>query len=339
MNDLRKDYLLNRWVVIATHRKRRPIDLIKKDVTTQRANISSCPFCPGNEQMTPPASLVYLESRDGKILKEKDIDGLRHKDWLIRCVPNLYSAFSPPKKGESLATDKAVGHHEVLVESPNHDEHPAVARTQQLIHMINGYVDRLRVLSSKPYVRYVSVFRNHGLEAGASLSHAHSQIIATPMLPRIPAEEIEASRDFHEKNGTCFFCEILERERKGPRFIWEDQSFLAFAPWAAVHPFEFWIVPKAHAATFRDIKVGVVEDLASAMKTCLGGLKSLLNDPPYNYGFHLGPNAKASEFYHWHLEVYPKLTIWAGFEKSTGMYINTVTPEIAAENLRKTILN
>ena len=122
MNDLRKDYLLNRWVVIATHRKRRPIDLIKKDVTTQRANISSCPFCPGNEQMTPPASLVYLESRDGKILKEKDSDGLRHKDWLIRCVPNLYSAFSPPKKGESFATDKAVGHHEVLVESPNHDE-------------------------------------------------------------------------------------------------------------------------------------------------------------------------------------------------------------------------
>lgn len=335
MNELRKDYLLSRWVVIATHRKRRPTDLVKKNAAFQATKLSSCPFCPGNEHMTPPAQLVFLASDDGNIVKDKDTDGLRHKNWLIRCVRNLYSAFSPPRKGESFEEGKAIGHHEVLIESPNHDEHPAVAKPQQLIQVINGYIDRLKVLSSKPYVRYVSVFRNHGLEAGASLSHAHSQVIAAPMLPRIPAEELKASRDIHERNGRCAFCEILERERKSPRLIMENQSFIAFAPWASVHPFEFWIMPKAHASTFKDIKPGPVKDLAIIMKNCLGGLKSLLNDPPYNYGFHISPNAKTSEFYHWHLEVYPKLTIWAGFEKSTGIYINVVPPEDAAQNLKK----
>jgi len=335
LNDFRKDYLLNRWVVIATHRRRRPTDFAKEEVT-RRVDTHSCPFCPGNERKTPPAVLVYLKGEKG-VVKEKDTDGLRHKDWLIRCVPNLYSAFSPPEKGESFKSGKAVGHHEVLIESPDHSEHPAVARISQLVHVVNGYVDRLKALSSQPYVKYVSIFRNHGLDAGASLSHAHSQIIAMPTMPAIPGDELRASKKFHEEHGTCVFCGILEKEKSGPRFIWENESFVAFAPWAAVHPFEFWILPKKHQATLLDIELEAIEDLAGALKTCLGGLKSLLNDPPYNFGFHIAPSAEADKFYHWHLEVYPKLTIWAGFEKSTGMYINVVPPEDAAQNLKDAI--
>ena len=144
-------------------------------------------------------------------------------------MPNLYPAFAPPKKKISLNKIRkrhdlfeAVGHHEVLVESPNHDEHPANARISQLSHVINAYVDRLRELSAKPYVRYVSIFRNHGIEAGASLSHAHSQIIATPFIPKTVMDELEASRKFWKQNKKCVFCDILEKERKGPRLILEN---------------------------------------------------------------------------------------------------------------------
>jgi UDPglucose--hexose-1-phosphate uridylyltransferase len=336
LNDIRKDYLLDRWVVIATHRSRRPTDFAKKEATTQAVDKSTCPFCPGNERKTPPAVLVYL--RDGKkIVKEKDTDGLRHTGWLIRCVPNLFSAFSPPERGESFESGMAVGHHEVLVESPDHGKHPAVAKISQLIYVVEGYIDRLKALSHKPYVKYVSIFRNHGLDAGASLSHAHSQIMATPMVPTILRNELKASEEFYEAHGRCVFCDILEKEKNGPRFIWENESFVAFAPWAGANPFEFWIAPKMHQATLLDMKSKVVEDLAEALRTCLGGLKSLLNDPPYNYGFHIAPTVKAGKFYHWHLEVYPKLSIWAGFEKSTGVYINVVPPESSAQSLKNTI--
>ncbi len=340
-NEVRKDYLLDRWVVIATERGRRPTDFAKK--VREKDKTSVCPLCPGNEHMTPPAVLVYLKS--GKdIGKTKDKDGFRHKNWLIRCIPNLYPAFTPPKgkisrrrvmKSNDLVV--AVGHHEVLVESPVHDEHPANAKISQLVHVINGYIDRLRAFSAKPYVKYVSIFRNHGLEAGASLSHAHSQIIATPFVPSVVEEELEASRKFWTRNRRCVFCDILEKELDGPRLILENADYVVFAPWASVNPLEFWILPKKHEITPLEMSKSEVKTFAKTLKTCLNGLKKLLNDPPYNFGFHLAIDKDASKYYHWHLEVYPKLAIWAGFEKSTGIYINTVAPEAAAESLRKAI--
>jgi UDPglucose--hexose-1-phosphate uridylyltransferase len=340
-NEVRKDYLLDRWVVIATERGRRPTDFAKQE--RQQAKTGVCPLCPGNEHMTPPAVLVYLKS-DSEIRKSKDENGFRHKNWLVRCVPNLYPAFAPPKgkisqkqvmKSDNLVV--GVGHHEVLVESPNHNDHPADAETPQLIHVVNAYLDRLRELSSKPYVQYVSIFRNHGLEAGASLSHAHSQIIATPFIPKIVAEEIKASEKFWKQNGKCVFCEIVKSELAGPRLILENSGFVVFAPWASVNPIEFWIFSKKHEVSPLEMSKSEVETFAETLKTCFNGLKRLVNDPPYNFGFHLALNKKAHKHYHWHLEVYPRLAIWAGFEKSTGVYINTVTPEAAAESLRKTI--
>ncbi|UCE96047.1 MAG: galactose-1-phosphate uridylyltransferase [Candidatus Bathyarchaeota archaeon] len=321
---------------MATHRKRRPVDLARKETDIQKFSRSSCPFCPGNERKTPPASLVYLKGRKSTVRK-KDTNGIRHKNWLIRCVPNLYSAFSHPKIGESFSSGKAVGHHEVLIESPNHNEQPANAKISQLVYVINGYIDRLEDLSSKPYVKYVSIFRNYGLDAGASLSHAHSQIIATPMIPTILSDELSASSEYYKANEKCIFCDIVEREKNSPRFIWGNKSFIAFAPWAGVHPFEYWITPKEHQPTLSELRSQTTRDLAIALKTCLNGLRSLLNDPPYNYGFHLSPNEETDKHYHWHLEVYPKLTIWAGFEKSTGIYINVVPPEDAARSMKRII--
>lgn len=339
-NEVRKDYLLDRWVVIATERGRRPTDFAKQK--GERAKTGVCPMCPGNEHMTPPAVLLYLRSDKG-IRKARDKNGFRPKNWLIRVIPNLYPAFSPPEdtispkkimKSSDLAA--AVGHHEVLVESPIHDENPADARIPQLTHVINAYIDQLRDLSAEPYVQYVSIFRNHGLEAGASLSHAHSQIIATPFIPRTVKEEMDASKKFWKQNKKCAFCDIIEREHNGPRFILENSKFMVFSPYASVNPMEFWIFPKRHESSLVNMPQGEAKIFAETLKTCLNRLKTLVNDPPYNFGFHLAINKEARDYYHWHLEVYPRLTIWAGFEKSTGVYINTMSPETAADSLRET---
>lgn len=338
-NEVRKDYLLDRWVVIATARGRRPTDFAKQQAKAGKSGV--CPMCPGNEHMTPPAFLVYLKSAKG-IKKTEDKDDQRHKDWLIRAIPNLYPAFSPPQGkvdlkeiSKSHNSAIAVGHHEVLVESPIHDEHPANARITQLTLVINGYVDRLRQLSAKPYVQYVSIFRNHGLEAGASLSHAHSQIIATPFVPTVVEEEMRAAKKFWKKKRKCVFCDIIEKESKGPRFVLENSKFVVFTPYASVNPMEFWMSPKKHRTSLLDMQEGDVKTFAETLKECLGRLKCLVNDPPYNFGFHMATSNEASDYYHWHLEVYPKLATWAGFEKSTGVYINTMTPETAAESLRE----
>jgi len=341
-NELRKEYLLDRWAVIGTERGRRPTDFAKQRKTS--AATSVCPMCLGNEHMTPPAVLVYLKS-NGEIVKDHDTDGLRHKNWLVRCIPNLYPAFSPPQTQNDqthiMQNDNfgyAVGHHEVLVESPNHDEHIADAELPQLMHVVNAYVDRLRELSAKPYVKYVSIFRNHGLEAGASLSHAHSQIIATPFVPTIVENEIAASKTFLEQHKKCVFCDIIQRETKSPRLILDDERFVVFAPYASIHPMEFWILPKKHDANLLSLSLAEKEAFAKTLKASLKALKTVVNDPPYNFGFHLSLNKSDENCYHWHLEVYPRLAIWAGFEKNTGMYINTVTPETAAAELRKAIL-
>lgn len=337
-NEVRKDYLLNRWVVIAKERKKRPTDFVKKTSETKEG---ICPLCPSNEHMTPPAELVYLSSK-GKIRKKRDQNGYRHKNWLVRIVPNLYPAFTPPHKAsgeirESPVLKKAIGHHEVLIESPNHNEHPGVARVTQLVYVINAYLDRLAELSGKPYVNYVSIFRNHGREAGASLSHAHTQLIATPFVPTLVEQELEASKSFWTKNHECLLCDVLKMEIAGPRFIWENDSFVVFTPWASVNPLEFWVLPKRHQSSMLRLSQEEVKDLAETMRVCLGGLKSLLNDPPYNFGFHTISVDDVDEYCHWHLEVYPRLAIWAGFEKSTGMFINVISPEDAAQELRNAV--
>jgi len=336
LNEMRKDYILNRWVVIASQRKQRPSDFVR---ASQPPKQSTCPFCPGNEDMTPPAIFVYRQV-NGKIMKDRDTNDFRHKDWLVRCVPNLYPAFSPPRDGEAgiqkedvFESADALGHHQVIVESPRHDEHPGVAQIAQLTLVISAYRDCVGYLSSHEYVRYVSVFRNHGLDAGASLSHAHTQVIATPILPRTVAEEVERSRSFWDETKRCIFCDIIEKEEGGQRLAWQSDKFIVFCPWASVDPFEFWIFPKRHMSTILGMAPNEEKDLARTLRVCLGGLRSILQDPPYNFAFHMTPDGH----YHWHIEVYPKLSIWAGLEKGTGLFINVMPPEEASLNLREAI--
>jgi UDPglucose--hexose-1-phosphate uridylyltransferase len=342
-NELRKDYLLNRWVVIATERGRRPTDFSKQ--RTQSAKAAVCPMCIGNEHMTPPATLLYLKEND-EIVKTKDPnEGDRPSNWFIRVIPNLYPAFGPPKKVEdetqifkSEYLGNAIGAHEVIIESPNHDENPADAELPQLELLIQAYIDRIKVLGNKPYVKYVSIFRNYGQEAGASLSHAHSQVIAMPIVPPMIQEELDVSKSYLQQEGKCFFCNIIKQEAKGPRLIFENVDFIVFAPYASISPMAFWIVPKKHATNILSLSPDEIASFAKTLKASLKALKDVVNDPPYNFGLHISIDKAAEEFYHWHLEVYPRLSIWAGFEINTGTYINTVTPEAAAESLKKTIL-
>ncbi|HIJ08056.1 TPA: galactose-1-phosphate uridylyltransferase [Candidatus Bathyarchaeota archaeon] len=342
-NELRKDFLLSRWVVIATERSRRPTDFTKQRDPNSETRPAVCPMCPGNEHMTPPAVLVYLKS-NGQIVRKKDLDGFRHKDWLLRVVPNLFPAFSPPEseseKQEIMKSDVfglAVGHHEVLVESPIHDAHPADTELSQLVNVINAYIERTRELTEKPYVKHVSIFRNHGQLAGASLSHAHSQLIAMPFVPSTVVSEIASSKNYWSKNQKCIFCDLVGKESSGSRFVQGNSDFVAITPYASVYPMEFWIVPKKHAMNPLKLTQEEKKTFAQILKSILNALKSLVNDPPYNYGIHLSVDKRVQDCYHWHLEVFPKLSIWAGFEKSTGVYINTIPPETAAAELRKTL--
>ncbi|MCK5628016.1 DUF4931 domain-containing protein [Candidatus Bathyarchaeota archaeon] len=339
-NELRKDYLLDRWVVIATERGMRPSDFTKKKRKKQKKMV--CPLCPGNEQMTPPAILVY-KSENGKLTKHKDQNGFRHKNWLIRCIPNLYPAFSPPTQHSQVKQiiknnqlGLAIGHHEVLIETPKHNNQPSDMKVTQLVLIIKAYIDRTRELTNKPYVKHVSIFRNYGPESGASLFHPHSQIIGMPITPEIFKAELKASEIFYDQNKKCIFCEILQKEKKGPRCVLENPEFLVFTPYASVNPLEFWIIPKKHSPNILNLSEKEIRALAETLKRSLSGLKQLVHDPPYNFGFHLVKNENYSH-YHWHLEVYPKLSVWGGFEKSTGMFINTVMPETAASEMRKII--
>ncbi|MGD6810318.1 MAG: galactose-1-phosphate uridylyltransferase [Candidatus Bathyarchaeia archaeon] len=343
-NELRKDYLLNRWVVIATERGRRPTDFAKP--RNEPAKNNNCPMCVGNEHVTPPASLLYLKE-NGEITRSVDpTEGERPKNWLIRGFPNLYPAFVPPKTLQdeaeaevlgNISCGYAIGEHEVLAESPLHNDGPAEAELPQLELLIKAYIDRLSIFSVKPYVKYVQIFRNYGPEAGASLSHPHSQIIATPIIPPIIEEEQTASKAYFEANKTCFFCDLYEKEAKGPRAILENEHFLVFTPYASIAPMAFWIMPKRHSPNILKLSETEISAFAKTLKSSLKALKNLVNDPPYNYGFHLAIIGDAKDSYHWHLEVYPKLSIWAGFELSTGIFINTVTPENAASELKRVI--
>jgi UDPglucose--hexose-1-phosphate uridylyltransferase len=186
-------------------------------------------------------------------------------------------------------------------------------------------------------VKHVAVFKNHGVDAGASLSHTHSQLITTPFLPTTLEEELEASKQYWNKNSRCQFCDIIQKEKSGPRFIWENQSFVVFAPYASINPLEFWLFPKRHESNMVNMSEDEVRDLAETLRVCLGALKSLMDDQPYNFGFHTLLQNDAQDCYHWHLEVYPKVLTWAGFEKSTGMYINMISPEDAAAELRTAV--
>jgi len=331
MPELRKDPITGRWVIISTERGRRPFAYSK--VVEERKG-GFCPFCEGNEKHTPPEILAY---RNGG---ERDSPG-----WSLRIVPNKYPALqiegelSP--EGEGMF-DKmnGIGAHEVIIESPKHDATLANMPEKELETMFWAFRDRILDLRRDKRLRYVLLFKNQGEAAGSTMEHSHSQLIALPIVPKQALEEISGAKAYFNYKERCVFCDVIRQEKdEGIRVIEENTGFIALAPFAPRYPFETWILPKTHGASFENCQKKDYEQLAKILKIFLSKMDKALENPPYNMIIHSTPFFEdADDYYHWHIEITPKLSRVAGFEGGTGFYINPTSPEEAAASLRDTTL-
>ena len=329
MPELRKDPIHGRWVIISTERSRRPSDFTAEE---RRPIGGFCPLCEGNEDRTPPEILAFRDNGT-----PPDSPG-----WTLRVVPNKFPALriegELDREGEGIY-DKmnGVGAHEVVIETPRHEEILATLPLKGVNNVLHAYRERIIDLRRDQRLRYVLVFKNHGLAAGASLEHSHSQIIALPIVPKRVSEEIEGAKTYFNFKDRCVFCDIIRQElQQKRRIITENKSFLAIAPFASRFPFETWILPKTHYCSFEHMEISLYEQAAQILSDTLQRIYRVLNDPPYNFVIHTSsfPEVDA-EHYHWHFEIMPKLTKVAGFEWGTGFYINPTPPEEAAEYMRE----
>jgi len=329
MPELRKDPIHGRWVIISTERSRRPSDFPPE---TRKPLGGFCTLCEGNEDRTPPEIIAF---RNNGTLPNTP-------GWSLRVVPNKFPALriegELEREGEGIY-DKmnGIGAHEVVVETPFHYETLATLPLKAVEDVLWAYRERIIDLRRDPRLRYVMVFKNHGLAAGASLEHSHSQIIALPIVPIRVREEIEGAKNYFNYKDRCVFCDILRQEiQTKSRIIAENESFLAIAPFASRFPFETWILPKGHYPCFETMPPPLYQKAAEILSDTLQRLKNVVNDPPYNYIIHTSSSQENDkEYYHWHFEIMPKLTKVAGFEWGTGFYINPTPPEEAAEYMRE----
>ena len=329
MSELRKDPVTGRWVIISTERRKRQSDFLLESV--QIAPDSSCPFCEGHEQMTPPELLAV--GRDG--------GGPDTPGWTLRVIPNQFPVLrvegTLDRQGEGLF-DKmnGIGAHEVIVESPRHEDTLATLDEGAVEQVLLAAAARVQDLKRDQRFRYIVIFKNHGAAAGASLDHSHSQLIALPIVPREVRDEVDGARLHYEKKERCVFCDILRQEvTDGRRLVAENADMVALAPYAPRFPFETWILPRRHQALFEDAPRQAYPALARLLVDILRRMNKALRLPPYNLLVHSAPVGEpAGEYYHWHMEIIPKLTKVAGFEWATGFYLNPTPPEEAAQVLR-----
>lgn len=334
MPELRKDPVNNRWVIIATERAKRPSDFAKAVKEEEKKSTKSCPFCEGNESMTPPEILSYR--KQGTLPNTPD--------WWVRVVPNKFPALQVEggleKKGMGMFDlISGTGAHEVIIETPKHVLNFESLEISQVKETIWAYRDRSIDLNRDPRFEYILIFKNHGVKAGASLEHPHSQLIATPIVPSNVREEMDGALQYFKYKDRCIFCDMIREEQNSQeRIIMENNEFIAIAPYASRFPFECWILPKTHDSTFPDITRHEVMALAEVLGSILKRVDKTLNNPPFNYMLHTAPckvDPGQLKHFHWHIELTPRLTDIAGFEWGSGFFINPTPPEEAARYLRE----
>ena len=330
MPDLRKDPITGRWVIISTERAMRPNDFKHEKVVIR--GMAFCPFDLGNESKTPEEVLAY--GRNGTAPNEPG--------WTLRVVPNQFPALriegSLDREGEGLYDRmNGVGAHEVIIETPDHQKTLAQLSNLEIRNVLSAYRERILDLIQDPRFRYVLIFKNHGEAAGASLEHSHSQLIALPIRPKLVREEMNGARTYYKYKERCVYCDIIRQEQESKvRVIAENDDLLAVTPYAPRFPFESWILPKEHTSNYEQSTPRQIENLAPLLKDMLMRVDAVLDHPPYNFVLHSSPHQESNnEYYHWHLELMPKLTRVAGFEWGTGFYINPMPPETSAELLRE----
>jgi UDPglucose--hexose-1-phosphate uridylyltransferase len=330
MRELRKDPVVGRWIILSSDRMLRPSDFPEPDPEAANGGPDSCPFCPGHEGHTPPEILAY-----------RDAGAPNGPGWTTRVFPNKFPALrveeTLERSGEGLYDRMTgVGAHEVIVESPEHDRDLSELEVPRIERVLLAYRERILDLQRDTRLQYVLVFKNAGRRAGASLEHGHSQLIATPIVPRVVAEELEASRAHFRAKERCIFCDMIDHERRdGRRVVLESDRFLAIEPFAPRYPFETWILPRRHRAGYETAEPEDYAAFASILRETLGRIRRALARPHYNYVLHTAPwGGDERDSYHWHLEIMPKRTPAAGFEWGSGFHINPTAPEEAAEYLR-----
>jgi len=328
MPELRKDPVLGRWIIISKERQKRPTDFL---VEQSQVSGGFCPLCPGNESFTPPE--VYTFS-----YKAKANNG---SEWQVRVVPNKYPALviegDLGKEGLGLYDRmNGIGAHEVIVESPNHDENFADLPAERMALVFKAYQERIIDLEKDDRFKYVMVFKNHGRAAGASLEHSHSQLIALPILPRMIVSELAGAESHYKYKERCIFCDIIRQEmQEKERVVCQNEKFITITPFAPRTPFEMWILPKQHSSAYFSQNEADLLALARIFSESLQRLSRCIADVPYNFVLHTEPlHSGGLKYYHWHFEIVSKLTSIAGFEWGTGFYINPLPPEEAAEYLR-----
>lgn len=327
MSELRQNLITRDWVIIATERAKRPYEFIQHQRQPEpvAAYREDCPFCAGNESVE--AHEILRLSNDWH--------------WQVRVVPNRYPALIP--NGNRIRYVQGtyhcmpgVGYHEVVIEHPRHDSTIALMTVQDIASILQVYRQRYKELRSDRRIETIIIFKNHGIEAGTSLEHPHSQIAATLIVPtRLRYRIAEAVRYFDDM-GECLICRTLEDELTSQeRIIYESQQFVAFIPYAALSPFHTWIFPRRHASSFDSITDDEINDLALILKTVLIKLYRGLNNPDYNYVIQSVPTSVMNaDYFHWYIAIIPRVSRVAGFEMGSGMYINTSLPEESAAFLR-----
>lgn len=328
MSELRKDPVVGRWVIISSERGKRPSDWLAEPKTKGGG---FCPFCPGNEDKTPPEIMAVRPNSD-----KRDVPG-----WDIRVVPNKFPALQIEgelyRKGEGIYDMmNGIGAHEVIIETPNHASDLADLSEKRIGNILLIFRDRTLDLRNDLRFKYVLIFKNHGVAAGASLEHSHSQLIATPIIPKRVTEELEGSKRFYDYKERCVFCDIVRQEIQSQRrLVASFDSYITIEPFAPRFPYETWILPTKHYSHFESMPSEMYGELAPVLKDALIRVNKALGYPPFNFVLHTSPIQESTYLeYHWHLEIIPKLTKIAGFEWGSGFYINTTPPEIAANHLR-----
>ena len=314
MTELRKDYILDRYVLISESRSKRPKEFRRQEI---KEEVTQCFFCPGNENLTPPEI--------GRIT----VDG--GKGWKMRWFPNKFAAVELEGQ-QVIKTDNTYftfsggyGKHEVIAETPDHNKQLWDLSETDIITLFKVYSQRIVELEKIPNIRYVNVFKNHGREGGTSIVHSHTQVVATNFVPTLIMDELTAARKF----PSCPYCEILNIEKGSDRRCFENNAFAAFTPYASRFNFEIWAFPKRHVRKLEDLDENELKDLAEIMKKILAKLKEL--NVSYNYFIHYAPD---STDLHLHIEICPRIATWAGFEYCTNAAINSVSPEMAAKFYR-----
>ena len=350
MSELRRDPLNERWVIIAENRAERPNEFTRPAVEQRslEQRPRDCVFCPGNEHQTPEALLVRRPAN-----WKGDPAA-----WRIRVIANRYPAVEQTasgvvREGPLHWSAGGFGVHEVIVDTAQHVTSITHSSEAEVAELFEVYRERMLAARSLPEIAAAMVFKNVGPGGGASIAHAHSQLLATAIPPRDLAEEWRAAATHFERHGDCVFCRLMdEATSTGVRLVAQTESAVAFCPFAARFPYETWVLPKQHESHLEYASESALASVAVLARRIVAGLERLLDRPAYNYLVHSGPlpgasaggksdrerfDANATNSYHWHVEVFPRVTTLAGFELGTGCIINSVAPERAAEQLRRAV--